>query len=268
MRFDLGRLLGVDAPPSMSMGGWGRWHRDLKQKKPVAYFFAFTLRGHAKAFYGATLGRFFGLVRSFRNRFIDRTHCLTSETLERGQWHDLDTRILHCLMDELVRFVEIDLAHRWQISEGVDSHRSADHGLRYLDWAATLMVPKWHEETGQEVDSETPTDQATGAIETKAIYLWWSKTRPARPAPDEAVGLDAFCREMDQKYPPPADASDRIPRHRTWAAHYDNKKTLSDAEEEVYARLIRQSLDLEHRYFVEDEEMLIRLIKTRATLWT
>lgn len=54
----------------------------------------------------------------FINRWVNKTHALTS-TLKRGKWHDLDERILYCLFNELVNFIEIDLANKNENKSGI-----------------------------------------------------------------------------------------------------------------------------------------------------
>lgn len=71
----------------------------------------------------------------FFNRWIYKTHALTSN-LRRGQWHDLDARILHSLFDELVNFVEHD----------EDSMRKEDPRLAEQE---IMILYKWWKEERQ-----------------------------------------------------------------------------------------------------------------------
>jgi hypothetical protein len=123
----------------------------------------------------------------FINRFIDKTHALTSSSLKRGQFHELDTRILHCLFDSLVDYIEKELAWMHVICTEANPKRrgfgwrSRHEGLAHLDWESELM-----DDHGQ------PTSQALSAREIKALYLWWTEERPKRQDPFMVSSMERF----------------------------------------------------------------------------
>lgn len=55
-----------------------------------------------------------------KNRGATKSHALTSN-LERGKWHDFDTRLLHAAFDGLVNLVEIEQA--WMLIACSDEER-------------------------------------------------------------------------------------------------------------------------------------------------
>ena len=100
-----------------------------------------------------------------KNRWIHKTHQLTSK-LEKGEWHDLDERILHCLFDSLVEFVE------------------QETGMESLEWQSKLTGKDWgFAETSSAYNIPVP--QALDAQEAIDLYHWWKEIRPKRPHANE-----------------------------------------------------------------------------------
>lgn len=164
-----------------------------------------------------------------RNRFIDKTHYLRTG-LKPGEYYDADYRILHGLFNELVIYVESELAHlsnyksekRYKFIKG----RCKEAGLDYLNWASQLVM---NEEYGIAKDDPDYGKLSTQAIQSKKIlelYNWWNN-RPKRINPHEL-----FTREIFGK--------------------------------NCY-KLIQE---LEDRYDKEDTDMLVELVKIRGSLWT
>ena len=204
----------------------------------------------------------------FNNRFVTKSHALNSN-LKKGQWHEFDERMLHCLFDELVNFVEIEKA--W-INVAMDKEakkryeppfwtvgslrfrtwRSPEAGMNYLLWEASLKMDDDWVEKGDPRYGQ-PTGQALAAKETIELYDWWKNKRPNRPDPHEVSGWTALCekRRSDND-----DVLDIL----------DEPKTVE--EREAIRKSLDISSDLEKKYEDEDEEMLIRLIKIRKSLWT
>lgn len=173
------------------------------------------------------------------NRFVHKTHSLTASKndIQRGSWCDVGDRFLPCLFNNLVDFVEIELADCDFVIHGKKSktllekitgvRRSASDGLSYLEWCMT--VP--------ERDSKT---QAASAKEIMELYVWWVYIRPERKDPyDDTPVIDI---------------------HRI--NELDNEKVV-----EMRTAYSRVSTIME-QYDKEDTEMLIRLINIRNHLWT
>ena len=108
-----------------------------------------------------------------KNRWFQKTHQLTSK-LKKGEWHDLDERILHCLYDSLVEFVEQEV------------------GMESLERQSKFTGKDWgFEETNPEYNEPVP--QALYAQETINLYKWWIEDRPQRPDPYEVSGWNNYC---------------------------------------------------------------------------
>jgi hypothetical protein len=206
------------------------------------------------------------------NRWVTHTHQLTAHArdIKPGTWSDVGNRFLPCLFNELVDFVEVELAW-WHIAWDDEAHkqfeapwyargwfrwrtwRSAEAGLANLEWQRQL---RWkEEEVGKDfkgVGELTP--QAINAQEILDLYKWWTETYRNRPDPMEASGWSAYC-DATRKENGDGILSmfreDKSPEMKKWS-------------EESIDRLH----EMEKAYEKEDEEMMIRLIKVRNSLWT
>lgn len=148
--------------------------------------------------------------------------------LEVGQWYDLCTRINTCLFSELETYIE------------------KEKTLAGLEWEKTLVHS---EEWGYDLDHELygkPTNQALAAIEQGIIYDWWKKNK-SRDFWKES-GMEA-CYAKDTN----RDMS-------VW------EMVSEDNPEKDACRKLE--VGLESQFKLEEEEMLIRLIKIRESLWT
>ena len=200
-------IRGPDKPYSETSAGWNDWEKRAKNKK-FRYWLAETgIDSLQSAIYSPIT-----LINSVRcyvsNRWITKTHTLSSN-LRRGVWHEFDTRLIHTIFDELVNFVEIDLALMTVMSSNEDrkkykapwyytvfrigTWRNIDAGIAYLNWASKLT---FNEDSGADKlapDFGKPTAQALAALDILALYKWWKTDRPNRPDPSEESGWNAYC---------------------------------------------------------------------------
>ena len=262
-------LRGTPKPSAETSKGWYNWEKEAKEKHPFRYWLADDVLGNLQDFVMWPIDQLYKIKYWFNNRFISKTHTLTSN-LKKGQWHELETRILHCMFDELVNFVEIEQAWHYVIWDSGKRKeyktpwyatgwwrfrvwRSADAGLAYLNWAKNLVCD---ENSGFTPDHELygkPTSQAESAAEILILYYWWTEIRPARPDPYDVSGWSELC---DRR---------RSEDSNRWWWHFEDR-TEEDREESRKSLAICDKLEKE--YNQEDEEMMIRLIKVRQSLWT
>lgn len=250
--------------------GWDAWHQEAKASHPIRYWIAEEGLDQLQDFVTWPARKIDDVRHYINNRWFEKTHAMTSR-LERGKWHEFDTRLLHCMFDQLVDFVETEQAWHHTLwddharkkyprpwyTQGwfrVKNWRCAEAGLDYLAWASTLTYNSSYGIEPGEENYGKPTPQAQAAIETLALYNWWKHTRPARPDPMDASGWSALCdqRRADGKI------SSVISIFR------DNSPEEAEKSRQILAECDR----LEQQYEQEDEEMMIRLIRLRGNLWT
>ena len=226
----------------------------------------------------------FNFTYWIKRRFVSPLHMVRTD-LKPGDYHEVDTRLMHGLFTLLKDFVEVELCAQYMSSwyrhrklmnklipfyartwpfRHLFEYRNVRLGLRYLKWEKKLKYNKGFYGYRKDEDvldeyktADTwmkPTPQAEKAMETEALYLWWTVTRPARPDPMEASGWSAHCDAMRDKY-------------RT----EDNDFFFAEKTQEEKDRS-RKAIELmnqmEKDYDAEDEAMMIRLIKVRQGLWT
>lgn len=251
---------------------WRAW-KSIAKKKKVRYWLAEEGLDHLQNVLNWPKNRLQDIRHYVDNRWISKTHTLTSSNLKRGQWHEFDTRLLYSSFDSLVDFVEIELAwfHMICSDEAYKKYKTPWHhsifrfrvrrnpecGLEYLNWAASLC----HDEEWvdpNDPDFGKPTNQALAAQEMLALYNWWKEVRPARQDPMDGSGWSNYCCERRKKAE--AQGSDLI------LPILEGNET---EEEKAHAHQILEVChEIESEQENEDTEMLIRLIKIRKYLWT
>jgi len=205
------------------------------------------------------------------NRWVSSTHALTAHRrdIPRGEWRDLGNRFLPCLFNELVNFVEVELAwkhvtcdesvrakyqvpwygmgwFRWR------SWRNAQAGIDYLNWEINLVKDRSWGLSPDDAEYGEPTDQARAALEILSLYTWWTQVYPKRQDPHDESGWTEAC-EFGRK-----DDSDFL-------------SMLDNTDPEYVAmrdRAHERLREIEAQREQEDTDMLIRLIKVRERLWT
>jgi hypothetical protein len=205
------------------------------------------------------------------NRWVSRTHSLTAHAtdIKPGQWYDVGNRFLPCLFNELMDFVEIELAWwhiAWSDKEVKDKYkapfwasgwfrwrvwRCPQAGLDNLEWQRNL---RWTEdEVGENFKGLGElTPQAVKAQEILDLYTWWTVTYRNRPDAYEASGWTAACEAQREAN------GGKI----SWGIPKD--PVLKKAQTKAHKLLQKIEAD----YEAEDEAMMIRLIKVRHGLWT
>lgn len=132
--------------------------------------------------------------------------------------------------------------------------KGKEAALESFKWQKALVHKEdeiWRDEDKHLIGQ--PTGQALAAIEIEKLYLWWVETRPARVDPFEAFEDPFF--------------AERLEKSKTDGAM--SMFCKGTPEEEAARRSRYDNIDvLEKQYEAEDDEMFIRLIKVRKSLWT
>jgi hypothetical protein len=246
---------------------WDDWTTAAQMKHNFRYWLAEEALGHIQDFVTWPARKLNDIRYYINNRWVSRSHSLTAHPrdIKPGSWCDVGNRILPCLFNELVDFVEIEQAwHHCMWSDDAKTKfnvpwyrkgwlrlrtwRSSEAGMAYLNWASTLTNKDFIEEGEEEV----PTYQATAAKEIIELYTWWTTVYRNRPDPHDASGWSEYC-----------EASRLANGGKlSWSGDKSPElKAMSDAAHEKLR-------EIEAAYEAEDEAMMIRLIKIRQSLWT
>ena len=262
-------IRGTPKKGALTADGWHEWETEAKRYHPVRYWIAEEAIDHIQDFVTYPIRKIYDLKYYINNRFVTRTHSLTANArdIKPGQWCDVGNRFLPCLFNELVDFVEVELAW-WHIAWDDKARakyrapfwatgwfrwrtwRNAECGLENLEWQRQL---RW---TENEVGADSTelgklTPQAIKAQEILDLYKWWTEVYPARPDPYEASGWSDYCEAK---------------RNLNDGRLFGSKETPELKKEGT--RALKLSTKIEQQYEKEDEAMMIRLIKIRQGLWT
>lgn len=255
-----------DHPKIASMEEWDEWD-EVEKSKPICNFFVNEIpmwwRINIASRWSDTKYWFkYRLQKEHKYHLIDTG-------LEPG-YYEIDYRMMHGLFNILKDFCEDERPyHDWCWRESSKELDAEEKGEKYkrpkfergrevamasFKWQKELV---WQEYEVPEDKPELigqPTHQAKNAEELEKLYLWWVETRPNRVDPYEKYPdtyLDTILDENKGK--------------RSFRKLLRNRPP---EEEEKFLKLVEQRTKLEEKYRLEDDEMMIRLISIRRTLWT
>jgi len=249
---------------------WSDWQDKAKGYNPVRFWIAEEGLDKLQDFVTYPIRKIYDVKYYINNRYVTRTHALTAHPrdIKPGDWCDVGSRFLPCLFNELVDFVEVEQAWShiaWGNKEDRAKYdapfyasgwwrwrtwRCSQAGLDHLDWAMNLTDVEWLDEDKKHLAK--PTNQALTAKEIKELYTWWTVTYRNRPDPYEASGWSDYCDSLRGKF------------GDNWIGR-SSKEPSDVALREKAHKLLDE---IEKAYEKEDEEMMIRLIKIRDSLWT
>ena len=230
-------ILGEKKPLALEWDAWDKYYIDLQKRKPIRYWISQKFLKYLQNILYYPYDIYHSIRVYIRNRWIDKLQYLDTG-LKPGHYYEFDDRILHGLFNELVNFVEIELAHlslwdqhkKYKFKNG----RCIEAAYDYFDWASKL---KDTNEKGKKIVSR----QAKDARRIKKLYEWWKNVRPNRIDPSVKSGWDKEYEEIEKN-------------------GYKSKKTS-------YKTILKKQ-NIEDQYDAEDESMMIELIKLRKSLWT
>jgi hypothetical protein len=247
---------------------WHEWENRAKQAYPIRWWIAEEGLDYVQKFVYYIPDQLNDVRYYINNRWVSRSHALTAhaQDIKPGSWCDVGNRFLPCLFNELVDFVEVEQAwHHCMWNDEAKTKfavpwyrkgwlrwrtwRCPEAGMEYLKWASTLT----NKEFLQEGEKEEPTYQANSAKEIIELYTWWTVTYRNRPDPYDASGWTDHCEAMRVKYP------------GSFMASLNSKDPADKKASDKAHKLVRK---IEAQYEKEDEQMMIRLVKIRGSLWT
>ena len=248
---------------------WNEWEDTAKAAHPVRWWIAEEGLDYLQKIVYYIPDRLDDIRYYINNRWVSKSHALTADPrdIKPGSWSDVGNRFLPCLFKELVDFVEIEQAwHHCMWSDDAKTKfnvpwyrsgwlrwrtwRNPEAGLEYLRWAETLTNAEFlDDDKKQEAE---PTYQAKAAKEIIELYTWWTTTYRNRPDPYDASGWTAYC-----------EAS-RLANGGRLSFSGDKNPELKKMSDVAMKKLRKMEADYEK----EEEQMMIRLIKIRQSLWT
>ena len=253
---------------------WDDWTTAAQMKHNFRYWLAEEGLSHLQDFVTWPIRKIYDVKYYINNRWVTRTHSLTAHPrdIKPGQWCDVGNRFLPCLFNELVDFVEVELAW-WHIAWADKDEKAkynapfwASGWFRWRTWRcpqAGLDNLDWQRNLRHDVDSGwaegdpnigKPTPQAVKAQEVLDLYRWWKDVYPNRPDPHDASGWSEYC-ELKRK------------EHGETGLSF-MKESANPETRALGIAALDKSHEIEQAYEAEDEEMMIRLIKVRHGLWT
>lgn len=260
-------------PESATLREWKEWKESTKHAAPFTYWFVEEFLDNLQNFISYPFDKLSDARSYIYNRFIDKKHYMKTG-LRPGQWHDMDTRLLHGMFTELVGFVEIEKAWHYVVWDKEAQRkfkaprrrkgaflirwkpwRCPESGIEHLKWEMTLKNDyEWLPEGERQQQQQQPdygilTSQALDAKEVFELYTWWKSSRPLRPDPSDASGWSDYCEK----------------NHRDIESIFEDRTEEEKTESWV---ILEKMSAIEKAYAEEDEAMMIRLIKLRQALWT
>jgi len=262
-------LRGTPSPRSGTGEEWSAWRRFAKTMHPIRYWLAEEALDKLDDAWNYIPDKINSVRYYLSNRYTIKTHALTSK-LPRGQWHEFEERLLHCTFDSFVDFIEVETAWSHVMWGNKETRakfnvpwwrgqwwtrwfrewRCPEAAIAHLEWEMTLKYGEWMKETDPLYGKPTP--QAEAAKEKWALYYWWTSVRPHRADVYDYCGWTAYCEEQEKNNP------------EGWLL--ETNKSKRDIKRS--SGMLEAMRKLEENYDQEDEEMLIRLVKLRKSLWT
>jgi len=248
---------------------WDEWTTAAQMKHNFRYWLAEEGLSHLQDFVTYPVRKLYDIKYYINNRWVTRTHALTAHPrdIKPGNWSDVGNRFLPCLFNELVDFVEVELAW-WHIAWDDEARkkfkspfyatgwfrwrtwRCPEAGLANLEWQRKLVHDD--EYCKDEKFYMKPTPQAIKAQEILDLYQWWCIKYCNRPDPYEASGWTAACEAQ------------RLANGGRLSFSKIKDPVLKKQSDKAHKLLQKIEADYEK----EDEAMMIRLIKVRHGLWT
>jgi len=244
-------IRGENKPVALEWGEWGKWREKQKKERPFRYWLSDTLLNRLQNIIYFPYDLYETIRIYIRNRYIDKIHYLKTGLVP-GRYYDFDYRIIHALFNELVDFVESELAasmkwgsnKKYEFKNGrcveaaYDYFKSIEKNFDDARIKAATEPKTSSFRAGLMDDYETSMNDLNRSSKIKELYEWWKYVRPQRKNPYDNDNL--------------GDIEDIL----------DNKKFKE--KEKLYEKV----RILEQEYDYEDTKMLIELIKIRNHLWT
>lgn len=194
-----------------------------------------------------TFDRLARIYRKFKLKYIYKTH-LVDTNLEPGYQYAISELLLYSSFSLLSNYVEKNLA-----AEQIRQRQSLKFSIGYND---TLHLRKKYKDPLMGMAhlkefisyDEASLEKKETAAEILILYHWWTNVRPKRADPEDMSGVVAFIKELDNKY-----------GANTFHVYNPMEKLELDKKLDL-------CYTIEEEYEIEDDLMLLRLMKIRKDL--
>ena len=276
------KFSGIPVIESGTSEDWKRYKKESKEKAPFIHWLTDKGLDKIQSFIYWPIDRIWDLRCAINARFFDKYHSLPTG-LNKWEYHEVDSRLLHGMFQTLVDFIEIEKAwmnvifgqdenqkkfgYKWYemnqwLNWFMTDRRHPESGINYLQWEMSLIKDDdWYGQNEENIAEAKAkgeygqmTAQGESAKEQLALYTWWKETYLKRPDPMEESGMSEYFKNKQSKY----DDEDAL-------FSYEND---SEEERKTWEIVSAACHKIESDYEKEDEEMMIRLIKIRSHLWT
>lgn len=251
------KWLKPNRPTALTQQEWRTWNKNYRENYPVRYKIS------------KVLSRISGFAYRMKMRYWDVKDFITQRNVKvrtglKPGYADTCDLMLNTMMTMLVDYVEIDCAwsnlvartfrddkkamrtyrlHRYLPIQ----YRNAADGLAHLAWETTLDNPSLDK-------YEASPEQARVAREVLAIYNWWKNDYPKYDdiwnfAPKSSLNFDSSINLYFEESNDPST-------EEAYAKHRENMSEFYDVVN-----------DIEAQQKATIEEMTIRLMKIRPSLW-
>lgn len=219
----LRKKAGLTNPTALTLEGWDEHEKQCKEKSPIVHYITDVFFNKVQRVVSLPWDIVYTL-KCYHSNVKNNSHVLDGG-LEKGQWYDLSYRILPCLFNELVKYIE------------------KEKGLSTLEWEKSLVCDEHNGYDKDDPEYGQLTRQAVDAIEQESLYKWYKEVYLQRPDPHDVFNK----------------------HYAKWGEGFGKMCEEQKAEwkecNSIYTKILEQ-------YVVEEEEMLVRLVKLRYSLWT
>jgi len=237
-------------PNAATSKEWRKWREAAEKASPVGYWITEEGLDYIQNVVLFIPDVYRNVYSKLHNIFISKSHVMKTN-LPMGEWSECNMRIESGLFTTLTDFVEYQKANHqdyvaeWSMDpQNTDPHERVEiikdrrvSGLMYLDWEIALGEESLH--------------QAETAKEIKEIYLWIKDVKDNRPDPHKESGWSDYCDDKCGEGFELLDSEDETEEQRTQV------RVMLDAMHEM-----------EEQQNSEDTDMLVRIVKIRAGMWT
>ena len=143
---------GTPKAGALTADGWHEWETKAKAYNPVRYWLAEEGLDILQTIVYFIPDTLYGVKYYINNRWVTRTHSLTAHAkdIKPGEWCDVGNRFLPCLFNELVDFVEVELAW-WHLAWSPEERPKYNMPWWAVGWRAMRFPrrfgpwfdPKW-----------------------------------------------------------------------------------------------------------------------------